>query len=91
MWAGVVYVDQMSLLRYRKFELLTVKASFRFGHLHSFARSGADQVRLEFGDHGQHIEEEASDRVVRIMDRSADTQLDVFGCQLVNDVFGISE
>ena len=89
--AGVVDFDQVFLLWYRQFGLLTAKMPFRFGHLHSFAGSGANQIRLEFGDHRQDVEEEALDGVVRVMHRSADTQLHIFGRQLVNDVFRIPE
>ena len=70
--ASVVDFDQVSLLCYRQFGLLTAKVPFRFGHLHSFTRSGANQIRLEFGDHRQDVEEETPDRVVRIMHCSAD-------------------
>ena len=86
-----MYFDQVFLLRHRQFGLLTAKTPFRLGHLHSFPRSGANQIRLEFGDHRQDVEEQTPDRVVRIMHGSADTELDVFSRQLVNDVFRIPE
>ncbi len=91
MKASIVYFDQVFLLRHWQFGLLTAKTSFHLGRLHSFPRSGTNQIRLELGDHGQYVEEEAPDRIVRIMHRPADTQLDVFGRELVNDVFRISQ
>lgn len=48
---------KLSLLRHGQFGLLSTQAAFGFGDLHSLSRACPDQVRFEFGDHGQDVEE----------------------------------
>jgi hypothetical protein len=38
---------------------------------------------LKLGDHCEHVEQQPSHRVCRIMDRAAETELDVSPCELV--------
>ena len=54
--------DQMSLLGGAEFGWLEPQSAFRVGDLHALPRPHPDEVRLEFGDHGQHVEQQSPDR-----------------------------
>jgi hypothetical protein len=66
--------------------LFAAEPAFGFGDLHAFAGAGADEVRFEFGDHGQDVEEEPSDRVCGVVDGSADAELHVPFGEVFDDV-----
>ena len=91
MRAGRVQLQQMSLLGVGEFRLFSAEAPLRFGDLHAFACSGANQIGLEFGNHREAVEEEAPDRIVRIVDGASDAELHLLRGELVDDVFRISE
>jgi hypothetical protein len=50
-----------------------------------------DQVRFEFGDHRQDVEQESAHGVVRVVDRAAEVEPDLEGRELVDDVAGVWE
>jgi hypothetical protein len=89
--ASVVYFHQVFLLRVRQLRLLSPQAPFCFRDLHAFACSGANQIRLELGNHGEHVEQKAPDRIIRVGDGSPDAELHVLRRELIDDVFRISE
>jgi hypothetical protein len=45
----------------------------------------------KFGDHAKHVEQEPSDRVVGVVDCSAQVEFDVLGGEFVDDVPGIGQ
>jgi hypothetical protein len=71
--------------------LLAAEPAFRLRDLHAFTRSGADEIGLEFSDHREHVEQQSSDRVERIMDRAADAEFDVLCRELVDDVLRVAQ
>jgi hypothetical protein len=88
---SVVDLHQVTLLRNGELRLLAAEAAFRFRDLHALTGSSADQIGLEFSDHREHVEQQSSDRVERVMDRAADTEFDVSGSELVDDVLRIAQ
>jgi len=50
-----------------------------------------DQVGLELSDHRQHVEQQPTDRVSRIMHRRADAELDLAPRQILEDLAGIRQ
>ena len=82
---------QVTLLGRRQFRLLAAEVAFRFSHLHSLSRSGADEVGFELCHHRQNIEQQAPDRVGRIVHGSADAEFDALDGELVDDVFRIPQ
>ena len=87
MCTRAVHVRQVALLGRRQFRLLAPEVPFRFGHLHSLSRSGADEVGFELCHDHENVEQQTPDRVGRIMDGSADAEFDTFDGELVDDVF----
>jgi len=83
----------MALLRGRELGSLSTESASAFGFrdLHTFPGSGADQVGLELGNHGEDIEQEPSDGAFGVVDRSADAEFHVLGAEFVNDVFGVAK
>jgi hypothetical protein len=71
-----------------EFGLLSAELSLGLGDLHAFAGAGAgaDEVGLEFGDHGQDVEEEFADGVGGVVDGSAEAELDVPLGEVLDDV-----
>lgn len=69
----------MALLGAGELGLLSAESAFGFRDLHAFPGSGADQVGFELGNHGEDIEQEPSDGVVGVVDRSADAEFHVLG------------
>ena len=74
----------MALLGAGELGLLSAESAFGFRDLHAFPGSGADQVGFELGNHGEDIEQEPSDGVVGVVDRSADAEFHVLGGEFVN-------
>ena len=52
-----VHFHQVTLLGCRQLRLLTAEVTFRFGHLHSLSRSGADEVGFELCHHRENVEQ----------------------------------
>ena len=48
---------QVTLLGCRQFRLLAAEVTFRFGHLHSLSRFGADEVGFELCHHRENVEQ----------------------------------
>jgi hypothetical protein len=55
------------------------------------ASSGTNQIGFELRDHGEHIEQETPDRIVRVVYGSSNAELHVLRGELVDDVFRVSE
>ena len=58
---------RVTLLGCRQRGLFAARVAFGFGCLHSFACSGSDEVGFELGYHREDVEQQASDRVGRIV------------------------
>ena len=82
---------QVTLLGCRQFRLLAAGVAFRFSHLHSLSRSGADEVGFELCHHRENVEQQSPDRVGRIVDGSADAECDALDGELVHDIFRIPQ
>lgn len=63
--ASFVDLEEMALPRGAELGLPAAEVAFRFRDLHSFARSGADEVGLELGHHREDVEQQPADGVVR--------------------------
>jgi hypothetical protein len=91
MGAGLVQRDEVGLLTRGELGLLAAEAPACAGDLHALAGPHPDEVGLKFGEHRQHVEQQAPDRVGRIMDRSAEVQLDLTRGELVGDVASVGK
>ncbi|AOX66225.1 hypothetical protein BJK06_11070 [Curtobacterium sp. BH-2-1-1] len=89
--ASFVDLEEVALLRGAEFGLPAAEVAFRFRDLHSFARSGADEVGLELGHHREDVEQQPANGVVRVVDGAADVELDVLGGEFVDDVLRVAE
>jgi hypothetical protein len=89
--AGVVNLHEVTLPRDGKLWLLAEEAAFRFRYLHAFASSSADQIGFELSDHREHVEQQSSYGVERVMDGTADAEFDVLGGELVDDVLRVAQ
>ena len=89
--AGLVAPDQVSLLGGAELGWLALQSAFCFGDLHALPRSDLDEVRLELGDHGRHVEQQPFDRVVRVVQRPADVEFHFGGRELLDDVAGLGQ
>src|SRR5450759_2502744 len=78
----------MSFLGGAEFGWFAPQSAFCFGDFHALPRSHPDEVRLKFGDHGQHVEQQPPDRVVRVVQRSADVEFHFGGGELFDNVAG---
>lgn len=58
---------------------------------HALPGPHLDQIGLEFGDHGQHVEQESADRIGGVVDRSTEAELDLAGGELRDDVAGVGQ
>ena len=63
--------------------LLAAEPTLGLRYLHPFSGAQPDQVGLELRDHGQHVEQQPADRVVRVVDRGAETETDLPGGEFV--------
>jgi hypothetical protein len=50
-----------------------------------------NQVGLELGDHGEHVEQQPADRVVRVVHRPAQAQPDLPAGELLGDGTGVGQ
>lgn len=82
--ASLVEGDEVFFLGLGELELLA--AEFALGDLHAFAGAGADEVGFEFGDHNQDVEEELADGNGRVVDGSAEAELDVALGEVFDDI-----
>jgi len=74
-FAQLVDLDQVLLLRRGQFGPLAAQSSSRFGNLHPLAGARTDQIGLEISDHREHSEEESAGRVGGIVNGTTDTEL----------------
>lgn len=81
----------MRFLGLGEFGLFAAEPAFGFGDLHAFAGAGPNEVGLEFGDHGQDVEEEPADGVGGVVDVPADAELDLPFSEVFDDVPGIRQ
>ena len=65
---GVVHLHEKFLLSVRQLRLFPTESPFRFRDLHAFARSGTNQIGFELGNHGEHVKQESSDRIIGVVD-----------------------
>jgi hypothetical protein len=65
--------------------------AFRFGYLHSFACSGADEIGFELGHHSEDVEQQPPNRVCRVVHGSTDAELHTLDLEPVDDVFRVPE
>src|SRR5664279_4385655 len=56
-----------------------------------FLGAQSDEVGLEFGDHGQHVEQQPADRVGRVVDGSAEAEPDPSSREFVGDRPGVGQ
>jgi hypothetical protein len=65
--------------------------AFRFGYLHSFACSGADEIGFELGHHSEDVEQQPPNPVGRVVHGATDAELHALDRQFVDDVFRVPE
>jgi hypothetical protein len=82
---GLEQADQMCFLSGVELGLLAAEPTLGHRQLHSFSGAEPDQVGLELRDHGQRVEQQPAHRVVRVIDRDAETQTDLPGGEFVGD------
>ena len=82
---GLEQADQMRFLPGVELGLLAAEPTLGLRYLHPFSGAQPDQVGLELRDHRQHVEQQPADRVVRIVDRGAETETDLPGGEFVGD------
>jgi hypothetical protein len=71
--------------------LLASEVPFGFGHLHSLSGSQPDEIGFELSHHGQDIEEQASDRVIWVVDRTTEVETHLADRELVGNCPCIGE
>jgi hypothetical protein len=67
-FTGFQQSTNLSFLAMVEFGLLAPEVPLGFGDLDSFASPQPNEIRLEFGNHGQDVEEEPSDGIGGIED-----------------------
>ena len=82
---GLQQADQMCFLPGVELGLLAAEPTLGLRYLHPFSGAQPDQVGLELRDHGQHVEQQPADRVVRVIDRGAQAEADLAGGEFVGD------
>lgn len=91
MRAGFVHLQEVPLLRRAQFGLSAAEVTFRPSDLHPLSHSGPDQIRFELGHHRKDVEQKPPHGIVRIVDKTADVELDVLGGEFVDDVLRIAK
>ncbi|SNR67925.1 hypothetical protein SAMN06272737_118120 [Blastococcus mobilis] len=82
---------QVGFLSWVELGLFAAQLPLGLGEPHALARAQADQVGLELGDHGQHVEQQPADRVVRVVHRAAEAQPDLAQGELLGDRPGVGQ
>ena len=62
-----------------------------FGDSHPFKGSWSDQVCLEFGNHGQNIEQEPAHGIGGVMDGAIDAEFYLATGELIHDALRIAQ
>jgi hypothetical protein len=65
--------------------LLTAQAPFGLSGLHAFPGAQPNQIRLELGDHSEHVEQQPTDRVRRVVHRAPQVKANLPDGELVGD------
>ena len=91
MGAGAVQLHKVLLLRSSQLWFAAAELAGGLGARHALARAGADQVRFELGHHAEDVEQEPTDRVGGVVDRSPEIQGNTLLRELVGDVSRIPE
>jgi hypothetical protein len=55
------------------------------------SRVRADEIGLELGDHGQHVEEQSPDGAGRVVDRAAEVELDLAAREVLDNVARVGQ
>ena len=66
-----------------EFGLLASEVPLGFGHLHALSGPQSDEIGFELGHHGEDIEEQPPDRIVRIVDGPAQVEAHLADGELV--------
>src|SRR5450759_4480435 len=74
-----------------EFGLLASEVPLGFGHLHALSGPQSDEIGFELGHHGEDIEEQPPDRIVRIVDGPAQVEVHLADGELVGDRSCIGE
>ena len=83
--------NQVCFLFLGELGLLSAQLPLCLGDSHAFPRSCTDQVRLEFGNHGQDIEKEPTHGISGVVDGTTDAELDLTTGEFINDVLCIAQ
>jgi hypothetical protein len=81
--------DQVCFLARVELGLLAPQPTLGLGDSHALLGAQPDEVGLEFGDHGQHVEQQPADRVGRVVDGPAEVQPHPSSRELVGDRPGV--
>ncbi|GAB3290462.1 hypothetical protein GCM10027563_27950 [Parasphingorhabdus pacifica] len=83
--ASAVHPHELALLLGRELGLLATQLPPGLSHGHAFLRPSPQEVNFELGEGGQDVEEHLSHRVGRVVDLSAEGELDAAFGQRVAD------
>ena len=83
--AGLEQRDKVSFLPGVELGLLATQSSIGLGDFHPFSGAEPNEVGFELRDHGQHVEQQAADRVVGVTNRPAEIEPDLSCGELVGD------
>ena len=89
--ACLVHLEEVPLLGATELWLPAAEVAFGLGDLHPFARASSNEVGLELGHHREDVEQQPADRIVGVVNGTADVELDVLRGQLVDDVLRVSK
>jgi hypothetical protein len=89
--AGIVESDEVGFLAGVELGLFAAQAALGLGDLHPLACAQANQVGLKLGDHGKDVEQQPPDRISRVMDGSAKTELDLSTGEVFEDETGVRQ
>jgi len=71
----------------RAFELglLPVQSTLGLGNFHAVAGAPPNQIGLEVGDHGQHVEQQPPHRIGQVVHRAAEAELYLPAGEVLDD------
>jgi hypothetical protein len=82
---------EMRFLACAELRLFAAQPATSSGDLHPLTGAHLDQVGFELGDHRQDVEQQPPDGVGRVVDGSAEVQLDLAGGQLIDNVSSVRQ
>ncbi len=83
--------DHVGLLADVQLGLLAPQPALGLGDSHPLPGTEPDEVALELGHHGQHVEEKPTHRVRRVVDGAAQTELDLPPGEVLDDGPGVGQ